>query len=107
MHNNSSTDQLEAAITMVERYKGKKMSIVLPQEVFEIIERIATDQDRSNSYIVVALVKDALKAQGHQLWAYIAAFFSYRSHDHQNQPVMNVKISLPAVVTRKPNVYEV
>lgn len=52
---------------MVERYKGKKMSIVLPQEVFEIIERIATDQDRSNSYIVVALVKDALKAQGHQL----------------------------------------
>ena len=52
---------------MVERYKGKKMSIVMPQELFKIIEKIATDQDRSNSYMVVQLVKDALKAKGYDL----------------------------------------
>lgn len=53
--------------TMPDRYKGKKMSIVLPPEVFEIIEKLATDQDRSNSYIIVQLVKQALKTQGHDV----------------------------------------
>lgn len=43
------------------------MSIVLPPEVFEIIEKLATDQDRSNSYIIVQLVKKALKDQGHDV----------------------------------------
>lgn len=53
--------------TMPDRYKGKKMSVVVPQEVFEIIEKLATDQDRSNSYIIVQLVKQALKAGGHEV----------------------------------------
>jgi hypothetical protein len=43
------------------------MSIVVPREIFEIIEKLATDQDRSNSYIVLKLVKEALKQQGYDI----------------------------------------
>lgn len=43
------------------------MSIVLPPEVFEIIKKLADEQDRSNSYIIVQLVKKALKDQGHEV----------------------------------------
>jgi len=52
---------------MPERYKGKKLSIVVPQEIFEIIEKIATDQDRSYAYIIMQMVKEGLKAKGYEI----------------------------------------
>ncbi|WP_375495288.1 hypothetical protein [uncultured Nostoc sp.] len=50
---------------MPERYKGKKLSIVVPYEIFAIIEKLATDQDRSYAYIIMQMVKEGLKAKGH------------------------------------------
>lgn len=52
---------------MTERYKGKKLSIVVPQEIFEIIEKLATDQDRSYAYIIMQMVKDSLKSKGYDI----------------------------------------
>ncbi|NMG11238.1 hypothetical protein [Brasilonema sp. UFV-L1] len=50
----------------VDKYRGKKISVVFPQELFEVIEKLATDESRSNSMMVVQLCKEALKQRGLQ-----------------------------------------
>lgn len=52
---------------MSDRYKGKKLSIVVPHEIFEIIEKLATDQDRSYAYIIMQMVKEGLKVKGYEI----------------------------------------
>lgn len=49
------------------KYVGKKLSVVIPPEVFEVVEKLATKDSRSNSMMVVILVKEALKARGIEL----------------------------------------
>lgn len=50
---------------MAGQYKGKKISVVFPTEVSQIVEKLATDESRSNSMMVVTLVKEALKTRGY------------------------------------------
>jgi hypothetical protein len=50
---------------MADRYKGKKLSVIFPDNIFDILEKLATDDARSNSSMAIILIKEALKARGH------------------------------------------
>jgi metal-responsive CopG/Arc/MetJ family transcriptional regulator len=47
----------------VDKYKGKKLSVVFPQEVFQEIEELSEAETRSMSQMVVQLVKEALSSR--------------------------------------------
>lgn len=47
----------------VDKYKGKKVSVVLPLELYEQIEKLATEDVRSVSSMVVKLCQAAIAAQ--------------------------------------------
>jgi hypothetical protein len=45
---------------MVDRYKGRKISIVFPQEIYDVIEKLAESDRRTLSGMVVKLCEEAL-----------------------------------------------
>jgi hypothetical protein len=64
---NSDNDMYRTVWFFMAKYVGKKLSVVIPPEVFEVVEKLATKDSRSNSMMVVVLIKEALKARGIEL----------------------------------------
>jgi hypothetical protein len=50
----------------IDRYRGKKTSIVVPTDLYEVIEKMAVDESRSVSQMMVVLLREAVQSRENQ-----------------------------------------
>lgn len=44
-------------------YKGKRLTVTMPNEVFDFIEALATKETRTNSQAALVLIQEAIAAR--------------------------------------------
>jgi hypothetical protein len=44
-------------------YKGKRLTVTMPDEVFDYIEKLAAKETRTNSQTALVLIQEAIKAR--------------------------------------------
>ena len=49
------------------QYVGKRDTVTMPEEIFEIIEKLAKEETRSNSQTALHLIQLGIKAKGIEL----------------------------------------
>jgi len=56
---------LIASIRLImPKYKGRRNTITFPQEMYEVLEKIADKEERSVSQVVVRIIRGELEKQG-------------------------------------------
>lgn len=48
-------------------YTGKRVTVTMPEEIFEIIEKLAKEETRTNSQTALHLIQLGIKSKGIEL----------------------------------------